>query len=161
MRMENDVRKTKWINHQKKIKNLKLYLVKNDTWHNEIFISQIKGIFWNCGSLRFHSCGIWCHIISSNLLSDLLPPQREGEPHQQTLSEVCGPRSRDPLLCGERETEWRCVQLLLCGPALYNCHGGTYRPLVSSYHFFCVCVFFPHPHLDTLKYNLDGHGWVN
>lgn len=25
--------------------------------------------------------------------------------------------------------------------------------------FFCVCFFFfPHPHLDTLKYNLDGRG---
>lgn len=83
--------------------------------------------------MRTWFCVVLCH-------------QSEGETHQQTLPAVCGSRPGDTLLCGEGETEWSCLLLLLCSLALHCCNGGTHRPLVSSQstfiqHVACLIAF--------------------
>lgn len=59
--------------------------------------------------------------------------QTEGEAHQQAVPALCGSRPGDALLCGEGEAEWSGLLLLLRGAALHHPHGGSHRPLVSSY----------------------------
>lgn len=99
--------------------------------HNEVILKL--GL---SSTLHFYPC----HVISNDDPVVLSLPQREGEPDQQTLSAVCGSRTWDPLLCGEREAEWCCLQLLLCGLTLHYSYGGTHRSLVSCY------LSLPHPH---------------
>lgn len=67
-------------------------------------------------------------------LHHLSVSQCGGEEDRCNVSEVRGSRLGDALLCRERETDGRCVRLLLRCSGLHFCNGNARRPTVSEAH---------------------------